>query len=179
MALAPEVKGQRYRCAETRPITAPAIGRCRRPTKIRTAGLAANEVIPDLTDAVARTAWIRLEAAKRRLMHTLIALRLPIEARTERPAGGLAFSFMQESPGCAPVFTGHSDGLRTISVAEADDPFREKMREQMGEAYRTVVGHFRHEVGHYYWVADPRPKSYRVSRAVRYEQAYRAACSGY
>jgi hypothetical protein len=49
------------------------------------------------------------------------------------------------------VFTGHSDGLITINVAEADDPFREKIRAQLGEAYRTVLGHFRHEIGHYYW----------------------------
>lgn len=110
-----------------------------------------NELIPDLSDPVAKTAWIRLEAAKRRLIYSLLALRLPIEPRSERPQGGLAFSFMKETPGAQPVFTGHSDGLITINVAEADDPFREKMREQMGEAYRTLVGHFRHEIGHYYW----------------------------
>jgi hypothetical protein len=109
-----------------------------------------NVLIPDLSDPEARTAWIRLEAAKRRLMHTLLALRLPIESRADRPEGGLAFSFMKEAAG-GPVFTGHSDGLITINVAEADDPFREKMRAQMGEAYRTLVGHFRHEIGHYYW----------------------------
>lgn len=110
-----------------------------------------NDIIPDLSDAAAKTAWIRLEKAKRRLMHTLIALELPLESRRERPEGGLAFSFKKELPGSEKVFTGHSDGLITINVAEADDPFREKMREQMGEAYRTLVGHFRHEIGHYYW----------------------------
>jgi hypothetical protein len=110
-----------------------------------------NEVIPDLSDPEAKTAWVRLENAKRRLMYTLIARRLPIDSRRERPSGGLAFSFKKELPGSEQVFTGHSDGLITINVAEADDPFREKMRAQMGEAYRTLVGHFRHEVGHYYW----------------------------
>ena len=49
------------------------------------------------------------------------------------------------------MFTGHSDGLITINIAEADDPFREKIREQLGETYRTLLGHFRHESGHYYW----------------------------
>jgi hypothetical protein len=49
------------------------------------------------------------------------------------------------------VFTGHSDGLITINIAEADDPFREKLRKQLNEGYRTVLGHFRHEIGHYYW----------------------------
>jgi hypothetical protein len=110
-----------------------------------------NDLVPDLSDLQAKTAWIRLEAAKRRLIYTLLALHLPIETRTERPQGGLAFSFMQQTPGSQPVFTGHSDGLITINVAEADDPFREKMRAEMGEAYRTLVGHFRHEIGHYYW----------------------------
>lgn len=152
LALAPSVKGQRYRL-------------CRNSTDHGACNWAVpdddanpycracrlNEVIPDLSDVVAKTAWIRLEAAKRRLMHTLIALDLPIESRTERPQGGLAFAFKKETQGSAPVFTGHSDGLITINVAEADDPFREKMREQMGEAYRTLVGHFRHEIGHYYW----------------------------
>ena len=110
-----------------------------------------NAVIPDLSDAEAKAAWIRLEAAKRRLIYSLLALHLPVDSRTDRPQGGLAFSFMKEAPGTQQVFTGHSDGLITINVAEADDPFREKMRTQMGEAYRTLVGHFRHEVGHYYW----------------------------
>ena len=110
-----------------------------------------NLVVPDLSDPEAKTAWIRLEAAKRRLMHTLLALHLPIDSRAANPERGLAFSFMKQSEGSTPVFTGHSDGLITINVAEADDPFREKMRMQMGEAYRTLVGHFRHEIGHYYW----------------------------
>ena len=67
------------------------------------------------------------------------------------------------------VFTGHSEGLITINIAEADDPFREKMRREMGEAYRTLLGHFRHEIGHYYWdrlVKDGRWLE-AVSRAVR------------
>jgi hypothetical protein len=110
-----------------------------------------NLVVPDLSDLESKTAWIRLEAAKRRLMHTLLALRLPIDSRADDPERGLAFSFMKQLEGSQPVFTGHSDGLITINVAEADDPFREKMRAQMGETYRTLVGHFRHEIGHYYW----------------------------
>jgi hypothetical protein len=152
IALAPGAKGQRYRLCRN----SVDHGACNWAVPesddnpyCRACRL--NEVIPDLSDPVAKIAWIRLEGAKRRLMNTLIALHLPVESRTERPEGGLAFAFMKENPGSEPVFTGHSDGLITINVAEADDPFREKMRAQMGEAYRTVVGHFRHEVGHYYW----------------------------
>jgi hypothetical protein len=110
-----------------------------------------NQTIPNLSDPAATSAWQQLEIAKRRLLYTLFDLRLPVDAKSNDPARGLAFSFLKEAPGGAKVFTGHSDGLVTINVAEADDPFREKMRVRMGETYRTLLGHFRHEIGHYYW----------------------------
>ena len=47
--------------------------------------------------------------------------------------------------------TGHANGLITINIAEADDVERERMRQQMNEQQRTLLGHFRHESGHYYW----------------------------
>jgi len=124
-----------------------------------------NEIIPDLSDATQRDAWQSLEAAKRRLLYSLFLLKLPVEEREEGKTGGLGFSFMAGQKE-HPVFTGHSDGLITINVAEADDPFREKMRAQLGEAYRTVLGHFRHEIGHYYWDrlikdSDPLLERYR------------------
>jgi hypothetical protein len=109
-----------------------------------------NAIIPDLTEPERHAAWLRLEAAKRRLLYSLFSLRLPVESRAERPENGLCFSFMAGEKE-QPVFTGHNDGLITINVAEANDPFREKTRTQLGEAYRTVLGHFRHEIGHYYW----------------------------
>jgi hypothetical protein len=93
---------------------------------------------------------VRLETAKRRLIYGLIELGLPVERRSADGDAGLAFSFKTSTPEEA-VFTGHSHGLITINVAEASDPFRERMKEQMGEAYRTLLGHFRHEIGHYYW----------------------------
>jgi hypothetical protein len=109
---------------------------------------ALNEVIPNLETPDARQAWVRLETAKRRLIYSLSALGLPLERRSS--TSGLAFAFKASSEE-EPVFTGHSDGLITINIAEASNPFREKTREQMGEPYRTVLGHFRHEIGHYYW----------------------------
>lgn len=110
-----------------------------------------NEIIPDLSHTAAHAAWMNLEHSKRRLLYTLMALGLPVESRAEKPDGGLAFSFKEDEPGSEKVFTGHNDGLITINVAEADAPFREKTRQELGEAYRTVLGHFRHEIGHYYW----------------------------
>ncbi len=90
-----------------------------------------------------------MERAKRRLLHTLIELGLPVESRREKP-GGLAFCFLEDGAKTK-VFTGHNEGIITINLAEADDPFREKTRERLGETYRTLLGHFRHEIGHYYW----------------------------
>jgi hypothetical protein len=109
-----------------------------------------NQTIPNLGDPAAKEAWHRLEIAKRRLLCTLFDLRLPVESKAVDPERGLAFSFLKNE-GDAIVFTGHNDGLITINIAEADDPFREKTRVQMGETYRTLLGHFRHEIGHYYW----------------------------
>jgi hypothetical protein len=109
-----------------------------------------NDTIPNLDAPDAKQAWVRLETAKRRLMYSLIELGLPIDRRSENCACGLAFSF-KASTVDEEVFTGHSDGLITINIAEASDPFREKTREEMGETYRTLLGHFRHEIGHYYW----------------------------
>ena len=88
------------------------------------------------------------EAAKRWLLFELGELALPVRSWRER-AGGLAFELLSSER--APVTTGHADGVITLDVAESDDAHREALREQLGEPYRTVLGHFRHEVGHYYW----------------------------
>ena len=88
------------------------------------------------------------EAAKRWLLFELFELALPVESWRERE-GGLAFELLSSER--AAVTTGHADGVITLDVAESDDAHREALREQLGEPYRTVLGHFRHEVGHYYW----------------------------
>jgi hypothetical protein len=110
-----------------------------------------NDVVPNLALPGALDAWRRLEVAKRRLYYSLNALGLPIESRVIRPEAGLMFSFMQDGEDGKKVFTGHSDGLITINIEEADDPLREKLKKSLGEGYRTLIGHFRHEIGHYYW----------------------------
>jgi hypothetical protein len=114
-------------------------------------GCRLNEVIPNLSASdEALGSWRRLEISKRRLFYTLYELGLPIESRSERPDNGLVFQFKEDMAGVK-VFTGHNDGVITINIAEADDPFREKLRKDLREGYRTVLGHFRHEIGHYYW----------------------------
>jgi hypothetical protein len=108
------------------------------------------EMAPDLSDPGNRIAWAGIEAAKRRLLYTLYALKLPLSSRQEWPEEGVAFHFLRGTE-AEPVMTGHEDGIITLNIAEADSAFRENMREKMGEAYRTVLGHLRHEIGHYYW----------------------------
>jgi hypothetical protein len=109
-----------------------------------------NDIVPNLSDPLAKAAWIKLEANKRRMLYTLLELELPVESRHERP-NGLSFALKQDLPGQEKVLIGHDVGLITINIAEADAPFREKTRLELGEAYRTLLGHFRHEIGHYYW----------------------------
>lgn len=126
-----------------------------------------NSVIPNLEKPEALAQWTKLERCKRRLLYTLYELELPVESRSERPESGLAFAFMSDGDdGKEKVYTGHADGLITINTNEADDPFREQVRKEMGEAYRTLLGHFRHEIGHYYWD--------RLIRDTRWLPAFRA-----
>jgi hypothetical protein len=110
-------------------------------------------VIPDLSQPGNRVAWYQLEVAKRRLLYSLLHLGLPVVNKAEDPEHGLAYEFLADPdvPGAAPVLTGHSNGVITINIAEADDVEREKRRHQLHEPYRTLLGHFRHESGHYYW----------------------------
>jgi hypothetical protein len=150
VALAPEAHGARYRlCANgvQHGICNWAVPELSKDTLCLACGL--NEMIPNLADPPAREAWRRLEAAKRRLLYSLIEIGLPLTA-PDGSEHNLRFSFKADQ-GTDKVFTGHHDGLITINIAEADDPFREKTRLQLGETYRTLLGHFRHEVGHYYW----------------------------
>lgn len=109
-------------------------------------------VLPNLELPGSLEAWRKLESAKRRLVYSLIELKLPHKSRIEDPVGGLAFEFLSDAL-TAPhrVLTGHDNGLITINIAEADDLEREKRRLALREPYRTLLGHFRHEVGHYYW----------------------------
>jgi hypothetical protein len=104
---------------------------------------------PDAIDA-----WMVAESAKRRLVHQLDALALTIEARADGAPDGLAFDLVHLGAGddaSGQVVTGHADGIVTLDLAESDEAHRVTVRDQMAEHYRTVLGHLRHEIGHYFW----------------------------
>ncbi len=113
-------------------------------------GCRLNRTIPNLSVPRNRELWARLESAKHRLLYGLLRLGLPVEP------GTLFFDFLEDqrtNPFVEQehVSTGHWNGVITINVAEADSVAREAVRKQMAELYRTLLGHFRHESGHYYW----------------------------
>jgi len=119
---------------------------------------ALTEVVPDLSIALNVARWKKIEHAKRRLIYSVLRLGLPVETDAGRR---LQFRFLASVPhpdgSENRVMTGHDNGIITLSVSEADDDVREATRVAMGEPYRTLLGHFRHESGHFYWdvlVAD-------------------------
>jgi hypothetical protein len=110
-----------------------------------------NNIVPDLSVAGNHDRWANLELAKRQLLYQLDELGLryaPADVGSELP---LQFDFKATTPEDS-VLTGHADGLITINLSEADSVERERVRKQMHEPHRSLIGHFRHEVGHYYWM---------------------------
>jgi len=118
-----------------------------------------NRVIPDLTKPENILLWARMESAKRRLVYSMLRIGLPAVTRNSSSEAGLVFDFLEPAPG-ALVLTGHNLGVITLNLQEADDAVREQNRQLMHEPYRTLLGHFRHEVGHYYlWLWLEREQS--------------------
>jgi len=107
-----------------------------------------NRTIPDLSVPQNLFNWRKIETAKHRLFYSLLRLKLPLGGQAGA-ANGLIFDF--KSAAGEPVMTGHANGVITINIAEADDAERERARHALGEPYRTLLGHFRHEIAHYYW----------------------------
>lgn len=120
-----------------------------------------NQTIPNLDEAKNLTLWYRIESAKRRLLYTLYSLSLPVVGRQQDSCRGMGFAFLQDEVTQdefnnelyikQSVATGHNSGIITINLLEAEHVSRLEMRDKMNERYRTLLGHFRHESGHYYW----------------------------
>ncbi len=116
----------------------------------RCAACRLNRNLADMHVPGNREKWRVLECAKRRLVYGMMRFELPIASKKDGEARGLAFDFLEGSRG-APVMTGHANGLITVNISEADSAERERQRLALGEPYRTLLGHMRHEAGHYYW----------------------------
>lgn len=114
-----------------------------------------NRTVPDPAPPGNLDNWRAIEAAKRHLFYGILRWGLPHPTRMEQPDGGLAFDFLADGTDAngnpTHVLTGHAEGLITLNIAEGSDAEREARRTAMGEPYRTLIGHMRHEIGHYYW----------------------------
>jgi len=119
-----------------------------------------NKTIPDLKVQGNAEKWRRLEAAKRRSLYNLWQVGFRFGNERDGVTPPLAFEFKAEAQTThvykdmgtgEKVYTGHADGRITINIREADDVEREKLRVEMHEAQRSLLGHFRHEMGHYIW----------------------------
>ena len=112
-----------------------------------------NRTIPDLSVPGVLERWHRIEDAKRRMIYGLIRLGLPLEygAGHRPPVFDFLYDPAAETGAPPQLMTGHAAGVITINVIEADDVARERIRRDLGEPFRTILGHFRHEIGHYYW----------------------------
>ncbi len=108
--------------------------------------------VPDVALAGNDSLWAKVEEAKRAVIAQLFALGLPVSSKvSEDIERGVMFDLLRSTDGGPKVMTGHDDGLITLDVSEADDAYRESVRTRMREPYRTLIGHVRHELGHYYW----------------------------
>lgn len=126
-----------------------------------------DRTVPDPTDRDNAGLWQKVELAKRALVSQLIALKLPLESKvSENPEQGVMFDLLRSPVDGPRVMTGHDDGLITLDIEEADDVHRETIRSRMHEPYRTLIGHLRHEIGHYYWQ--------RLVRGTAWEEPCRA-----
>ena len=115
-----------------------------------------NKTIPNLNVPENLDRWRQLEEAKRRLIYTLLELKLPLDRESGADLMPLSFEFLQDQRTDPTtdekiVLTGYFQGVITINAGEADRLFLERQRLQAGQSYRTLLGHFRHESGHYYF----------------------------
>lgn len=140
-----------------------------------------NRTIPPLAIAQNRERWHKIEIAKHRLVYSLLKLQLPIKKKINNGIEGIAFDFTSDNHAKS-VMTGHQSGLITINIKEADEAERAKHKYDLNEKYRTLLGHFRHEIGHYYWDVLIKNNAKQLAKfrelfgneTVSYEQSLRA-----
>lgn len=109
-----------------------------------------NRTIPNLSSTKNFEKWRQLEIAKHRLIYQLQKIGLEISSKAENEKEGFCFDFVARNNNTN-LMTGHASGVITILLREADSVERERIRKELREPYRTLIGHLRHEVGHYFW----------------------------
>lgn len=111
---------------------------------------AMTEVIPDIGGPENVSLWAEAELAKRWVLANLARWGWFTSGDDgRRPVFRLLSE--QTSAGEAPVSMGHADGIVTINVTEANPAERARRRVELGEPLRTMIGHFRHELGHFFF----------------------------
>jgi hypothetical protein len=114
-----------------------------------------NGLVPNVNSEIGLKRWRAIGEAQRHLFYSFLRWDLPRPSRAEDPVGGLLFDLKDDEllpdGTCKPALIGHDEGHIVIRTAEADDLLREQQRENLGEPYRTLLGHFRHETGHFIW----------------------------
>ncbi|TWT52364.1 putative zinc-binding metallopeptidase [Allorhodopirellula solitaria] len=139
-------------------------------------------VTPDTSIPQQVSQWATMESAKRRLLLELHRLSLPPYVDNLTESHPLSFLFLadtvDEQGNEKRIITGHDQGVITINLAEADSVHRERTRVELGEPQRTLIGHMRHEVGHYIdwaWAMQVDPEGYHAlfgdPQAIDYSQA--------
>ena len=114
-----------------------------------------NRCVPNTASHKGLVRWQRISQAQRHLFYSLLKLNLPHPTRAEDPQGGLIFDFLEDQVddfgNAVPAMTLHDEGMIAIRAAEADEDVRVEAKVNMGEPYRTLLGHLRHETGHFVW----------------------------
>ncbi len=110
-----------------------------------------NNTIPALYIPENLRSWQKIEVAKHRLVYSLLRLKLPLKSKAEDMQEGLTFEFLANINANEMIMTGHENGVITLNISEADEVELVRHKHDLGENYRTLLGHLRHEIGHYYW----------------------------
>lgn len=108
------------------------------------------EVAPDLGIAENVAHWAEAERSKRWVLANLSRWGWFTGADAGQDP---VFHMLAEETrdGETNVVMGHNEGLLTINVDEVDPSKRVALREDLNEPLRTMIGHFRHELAHYFF----------------------------
>ncbi|MDM7457933.1 MAG: putative zinc-binding metallopeptidase [Paracoccus sp. (in: a-proteobacteria)] len=109
---------------------------------------AMSRVIPDLETGPNRALFAKAERAKRWVLANLSQWAWFTDADRGRKPHFLMLS--EHLVGRSEQITmGHAAGEITINITEADALIRLQRQRELGEHYRSMVGHFRHELAHF------------------------------